>query len=191
MAGRRPHPHRAHRHPAHLPLFGIHPDGRTLALYQWDGHSAHTSQLGLWDMASLKPAGDPITLADNAQIASIDFAPDGRTLITTTGAARRPAQVQQWDAVTHKELRPGFPLAPTQTDLQTGTVWFTMALAGLDDQHLLAVSAGTLAVVDLDGKQEGAGLPGIAAITVSPDRKTVATASGATADNTVHLWHKP
>lgn len=167
------------------------PDGRTLAVYQWDGHSAHTSQLGLWDTASLRPTGDPITWAENDRLCCVAFQPDSRTLITTSGEARKAAKVQQWDTATRKELRPGFTLAPTRIDEQSGNVWFAMALPGLDDQHLLALSAGTLTVVGLDGKQEGAGLPGIASLAVSPDRKTVATTSGSTADTTVHLWRKP
>ncbi|MGW4397202.1 hypothetical protein ACWEHA_18110 [Amycolatopsis nivea] len=167
------------------------PGGRALAVYEWDGHSAHPGRLRLWDTASLKPAGDPIALAENDQLCCLAFRPDGRTLITTSGEARTAAKVHQWDTTTHQELRPVFTLAPAQIDQQSGTVFFTMALAGLDDQHLLALSAGTLVVLGLDGKQEGAGLPGVASLTVSPDRKTVATTSGSTADKTVHLWREP
>ncbi|WP_409464537.1 hypothetical protein [Amycolatopsis sp. GA6-003] len=167
------------------------PDGHTLAVYQRDGHSDHPGQFRLWDMASLKPAGAPITMAANERLCCFAFRPDGRTLITTSGEAREPAKVHQWDTAAHQELRPAFTLAPTRIDQQNGTVWMTMALAGLDDQHLLALSAGTLVVLRLDGKQEGAGLPGIASLSVSPDRKTIATTSGSTADNNVHLWHKP
>lgn len=166
------------------------PDGRTLVVYEWDGHSAHSSQLRLWDTASLTPAGSPITVAENDHICCLAFRPDGRTLIATSGT-RTAAKVHQWDTATHKELRPGFTLAPAQIEQQNGTVFFTMALAGLDDQHLLALSAGTLVVLGLDGKQEGAGVPGIASLGVSPDLQTIATTSGATADKTVHLWRKP
>ncbi|WP_336157953.1 protein kinase family protein [Amycolatopsis sp. VC5-11] len=169
----------------------FNPDGRTLVVYEWDGHSAHSSQLRLWDTASLTPAGDPIAVAENDHICCLAFRPDGRTLITTSGEARTAAKVHQWDTATHQELRPGFTLAPAQIDQQSGTVLFTMALAGLDDQHLLALSAGTLVVLGLDGKQEGAGVPGIASLGVSPDLQTVATTSGSTADKTVHLWRKP
>ncbi|ATY12406.1 hypothetical protein CU254_19575 [Amycolatopsis sp. AA4] len=170
---------------------GFSPDGRTLAVYQWDGHFDHRGQVSLWDTASLKAEGDPITMAENDRLCCFAFRPDGRTLITTSGDAREPAKVHQWDTAAHKELRPGFTLAPTQIDQGNGTVWLTFVLPGLDDQHLLALSAGTLVVLRLDGKQEGAGLPGIAALSVSPDGKTVATTSGSTADTTVHLWHKP
>ncbi|MGV9298025.1 hypothetical protein [Amycolatopsis sp. NPDC003676] len=168
------------------------PDGRVLAVYQWDGHDSHTSQLGLWETASLKPIGDPISWADYEQINFFAFTPDSRTLITTTGSdPGKPAKVQQWDTATRKELRLGFLLPPTQFDAQTNGVRYTMVLPGLDDQHLLAIAAGTLAVLGLDGKQQGAGLPGIASLIVSPDRTTVATTSDSTADTTVHLWRKP
>ncbi|WP_037359462.1 protein kinase family protein [Amycolatopsis orientalis] len=168
------------------------PDGHTLAVYQWDGHSAHTSQVALWDAASLKPMGGPVVWGDDEQISSFSFTPDSRTLITTSGGdARKPVKVQQWDAATRKELRPRFFLPPAQFDAQPSDALYTMAIAGLDDQHLLALSAGRLAVVGLDGKQQGAGLPGIASLAVSPDRGTVATASASSAETTIHLWRKP
>ncbi|WP_406632213.1 protein kinase family protein [Amycolatopsis sp. WGS_07] len=168
------------------------PDGRTLALYQWDGRSSRPSQLELRDATSLKPIGKPITWVDRDRLTSFAFTPDGRTLITTSGGENHTAPtVRQWDTATQEEIRLSFALAPPPGDAPADHLRFTVAAPGLDDQHLLAFTAGTLTVHALDGKQDGPGLPGISSFTISPDRKTVATTSDATVDHTVHLWHAP
>lgn len=168
------------------------PDGHRLAVYQWDGHSDHTSQLVLWDPASLRPVGKPIIWVDHERLAYFAFTPDNRGLITTSGGeAHSAAKVRQWDTATQEEVRLAFALAPPIDQRQGGNAYFTMVAPGLDDQHLLALASGALTVHDLDGRQNGAGVPGISSFTVSPDRKTVATTSDSTADRTVHLWHKP
>ncbi|WP_337821547.1 WD40 repeat domain-containing protein [Amycolatopsis sp. A1MSW2902] len=177
--------------PAAFRVSAFSPDGRTLAVYQWDGHSAHTSQLDLWDTASLKTAGKPIVFSETEPICCLAFRPDGRTLITTSAGAGAPPQVRQWDTVTHEPLRPAFSLAPAPAYGEMREAYVFMASAGLDDQHLLALAAGTVTVRDLDGHQDGASLPGILSFAVSPDRKTIATTTGSTADTTVHLWRKP
>ncbi|WP_116200636.1 protein kinase family protein [Amycolatopsis circi] len=168
------------------------PDGRTLAVYEWDGHSAHPSQLDLWDTASLRMRGNPIAFAETERLCCLAFRPDGRTLITTSsGGIGSVQKVRQWDTATHKEIRPAFPLTqdPGNGEMKDG--FPTMAVPGMDDQHLIALATGTVTVRDLDGKQDGAGLPGILTLAVSPDGKTLATTSGSTADTTVHLWRKP
>lgn len=177
--------------PAAFRVSAFSPDGRTLAVYQWDGHSAHTSQLDLWDTASLKTAGKPIVFSETEPICCLAFRPDGRTLITTSAGAGAPPQVRQWDTATHEQLRPAFSLAPAPAYGEMREAYVFMASAGLDDQHLLALAAGTVTVRDLDGNQDGASLPGILSFAVSPDRKTIATTTGSTADTTVHLWRKP
>ncbi|SFP87424.1 hypothetical protein [Amycolatopsis rubida] len=63
----------------------------------------------------------------------------------------------------------------------------------LPEPEVLRLAAGLAA--DLTrlhsaGQAHSAGLPGIGSLTVSPDRKTVATTSGSAADNAVHLWRK-
>ncbi len=177
--------------PAAFRVSAFSPDGRTLAVYQRDGHSAHTSQLDLWDTASLKTAGKPIVFSETEPICCLAFRPDGRTLITTSAGAGAPPQVRQWDTATHEQLRPAFSLAPAPAYGEMREAYVFMASAGLDDQHLLALAAGTVTVRDLDGQQDGASLPGILSFAVSPDRKTIATTTGSTADTTVHLWRKP
>ncbi|MCG3753852.1 protein kinase family protein [Amycolatopsis sp. Poz14] len=177
--------------PAAFRVSAFSPDGRTLAVYQWDGHSAHTSQLDLWDTASLKTAGKPIVFSESEPICCLAFRPDGRTLITTSAGAGAPPQVRQWDTATHEQLRPAFSLAPAPAYGEMREAYVFMASAGLDEQHLLALAAGTVTVRDLDGQQDGASLPGILSFAVSPDRKTIATTTGSTADTTVHLWRKP
>ncbi|GAA1025718.1 MULTISPECIES: protein kinase family protein [Amycolatopsis] len=168
------------------------PDGRTLAVYQWDGHSAHTSQLSLWDTASLRMKGNPIVFAETEQICCFAFRPDGRTLITTSGGTTGSApKVRQWDTATHQEIRPVFSLSQDPGNGEMKEAFLIMAVPGLDDQHLVAIATGTVTIRDLDGKQDGAGLPGILNVAVSPDGKTLATTSGSTADTTVHLWRKP
>ncbi|MET9267391.1 hypothetical protein [Amycolatopsis sp. NPDC004079] len=168
------------------------PDGRTLAIYQRDGHSAHTSQLSLWDTASLRMRGNPIAFAETEQLCCFAFRPDGRTLITTAGGTTgSQPKVRQWDTATHKEIRPAFSLSQDPGNGEMKDAFVIMAVPGLDDQHLVAIATGTVTVRDLDGKQDGAGLPGILNLAVSPDGKTLATTSGSTADTTVHLWRKP
>ncbi|MFD2472246.1 hypothetical protein [Amycolatopsis silviterrae] len=168
------------------------PDGRTLALYQWDGRSSHPSKLELRDATSLRPIGKPITWVDHDRLGYFAFTPDSRTLITTSGGESHSApRVRQWDTTTQEEIRLSFALAPPPGGEEGGHLLFTMVAPGLDDQHLLALTSGTLTVHALDGKQDGPGVPGISSFTVSPDRKTVATTTDSPADHTVHLWHAP
>ncbi|MFE3175255.1 hypothetical protein ACFXPA_27075 [Amycolatopsis sp. NPDC059090] len=168
------------------------PDGRTLAVYQWDGHSAHPSQLGLWDTASLRMRGNPIALSETEQLCCLAFRPDSRTLIATaSGSASSAPKVRQWDTATHDEIRPAFSLTQDPGNGEMQGAFAIIAIPGLDDQHLIAIATGTVTVRGLDGKQDGAGIPGVFSLAISPDGKTLATTSGSTADTTVHLWRKP
>ena len=162
------------------------PDRRFLAGYRRDSESETIIDLTVWDLATLRPAGPPITLTDSDELHGYRFHPDSRTLLVVTSPPRLTSRrLQQWDIGTGAPARPAFPL----TDgIQGAQPALATALPGTTD--LLTVASKTLTIRDHDGNPIGADLPGIASAAVSPDGKTIATVSAEHTDTTVHLWRK-
>jgi WD40 repeat protein/tetratricopeptide (TPR) repeat protein len=185
------------------PLMAFGPDGTTVLLASETNGSAR-----LWDLATWKPLGPPLTHAaptggdagptpTRRQLA-VALSPDGRTAVTARGREAR-----QWDCRTGQPLGPslwhpadiqsvvfspdGRMLATSSAD-RTARLWqvATGQPIGLPLRH----PQGAMAVAF---NPEGAAPPGawdVSRVAVSPDGATLLTASAASwgSDGQVRFW---
>jgi WD40 repeat protein len=140
------------------------PAGNTLATADWDG------TVRLWDIATHRQLGAPLTAGGNSADVSVAFSPDGKALAT----ASYGGSVRLWDVATHRQL--GAPL--TASTSQVNAVAFSP-----DGKTLATASGNTAQLWDVaTHRQIGAPLTAsksqVTAVAFSPDGKTLATGSG-------------
>jgi WD40 repeat protein len=150
------------------------PDGTILATAGGDGTAR------LWDVATQRQIGAPITASSNGGLLGVAFSPDGTILATAGG----DGTARLWDVATHHQI--GAPITAGSTSMN--------AVAFSPDGTILATAGadGTARLWDVATHRQtgapmtaGSGAAGTTALAFSPDGAILATAGG---DGTARLW---
>jgi WD40 repeat protein/tetratricopeptide (TPR) repeat protein len=185
-------------HPFPVSDAWLGPDGKTLVVAS-NNNATHTGDLRVWDVATARPLGTPITLG-SSPLPRIHFSPDGKTLLTiwhgTEGkgtAGQLVVNVRLWQLPSGTSRTEALPTGGQGVEAQFSPDgrrillrWNESAKKNWNQlekktTHVrLWDAAGTADAVAL--RQEGV----IDSLIFSPDSKTLLTGGQ---DKTVRLWN--
>jgi WD40 repeat protein len=144
------------------------PDGKILAVGTREGMAE------LWDLATARQIGKPLTAGAGSTLESVTFSPDGKIL--ATGGA--DGTVRLWNVSSHRQI--GNRLTSTNHE-DAETIAFS------PDGKMLAIASANMVRLWNVATRQPIGRPfgvAVGSIAFSPDGKLLATGS----DNAVRLW---
>ena len=168
------------------------PDGKTLVT---GTGFPKTGAVQLWNVATGKPRGEPLTLA-GWSVANVGFSLDGETFHAMTVGGNREWNFRVWDTATLKPLGEGLRFPSTKGKVfKFGVVIYTRPCMFCPDGRtvLFMTDEKTAQLWDaVTGKTHGAALQHkdlAYRADFSPDGKVLLTASGSSdKDSEIRLW---